>query len=74
MTTGDPYRAALVEILRRGQAIINGERFVGGPRAVAFDLATVASKVLCIEVRGADEEQKTWEPPEERPARRRAGR
>jgi hypothetical protein len=74
MSAVNPYRAAFAEIIRRGQAIIAGTRLVGGPRAVAFGSATVASEVLCIEVRGADEEQKTSEPPEERPVRRRAAR
>jgi hypothetical protein len=40
--TDTNLHAALTEILRRGQAIIDGKRLVDGPRAVAFDLATVA--------------------------------
>jgi hypothetical protein len=66
--------AALAEILRRGAAIIVGERLVGGPRAVAFDLAGVAAKALGVELRGADVAQKTWQPPEEQVQRRRATR
>jgi hypothetical protein len=63
--------AALAEIIRRGQAIINGTRLVGGPRAVAFDLTSVASRALGVELGGADVAQKTWQPPEERVQRRR---
>jgi hypothetical protein len=63
--------AALEEILRRGQAIIDGQRFVGGPRAAAFDLISVAARALGVEIRGANEEQKTWVPPEQREPRRR---
>jgi hypothetical protein len=37
MTTGDPFHAAVAEILRRGQAIIAGTRLVGSVRAAAFD-------------------------------------
>jgi hypothetical protein len=58
--------AALAEILRRGAAIIVGERLVGGPRAVAFDLAGVAAKALGVEFRGPPPvEQRTWLTPEE---------
>ena len=62
---------ALAEILRRGAAIIAGERLVGGPRAVAFDLASVAANAVGVELRSADVAQKTWQPPEEREPRRR---
>jgi hypothetical protein len=66
--------AALEEILRRGQAIVAGERFVGGPRAVAFDLCSIAGRALGVEVRGANEEQKTRVPPEQREPKRRKGK
>lgn len=75
MMTADPYRAALAEIIRRAAAVNVGERLVGGPRAVAFDLGSVAAKALGIEFLGPlSVEQHTWEPPEERPVRRRAAR
>jgi hypothetical protein len=41
-------RAALQEVLRRARDIIGSVRLVGGPRAVAFDLGTVAAKVLGV--------------------------
>jgi hypothetical protein len=67
----DNPTAALQEILRRSQAIIDGQRFVGGPRACAFDLGSIAGRALGVEVRGANEEQKTWLPPERREPKRR---
>jgi hypothetical protein len=74
--TAAELHAALAEIVRRGAAIIVGERVVGGPRAVAFDLAGVAARALGVELRSADVVQTTWEPePEQRaPKRRRATR
>jgi hypothetical protein len=74
MSAADPH-AALAEILRRGQAIIVGERLVGGPRAAAFDLASVAARALGVELRGGDAVQTTWMPPEQQaPKRRRLAR
>jgi hypothetical protein len=72
--SADP-NAALAEILRRGAAIMVGEGLVGGPGAVAFDLASVAA-ALDVELRAADAVQTTWEPePEQRaPKGRRAAR
>jgi hypothetical protein len=73
MSAADPH-AALAEILRRGQAIIVGERLVGGPRTAAFDLASVATRAL-VELRGGDAVQTTWMPPEQQaPKRRRLAR
>ena len=66
--------AALREILRRGQDIIAGRRMAGGPRAVAFDLASVAGRALGIEVRGADAVQGTWQAPKQRPPERKEQR
>jgi hypothetical protein len=63
--------AALQEILRRAQAIQDGQRFVGGPRAVAFDLGSIAGRALGVEVRAANEEQKTWHPLEQREPQKR---
>jgi hypothetical protein len=64
--------AALAEILRRRQAIIDRTRLVGGPRAMAFDLATVAGRILRVEVRAPGPVvQRTWELEEQRPVRRR---
>jgi hypothetical protein len=75
MSAADPH-AALAEILRRGQAIINGSRLVGGPRAAAFNLASVAAKALGVTLPSADAELRTWEPePEQQaPKRRRTSR
>jgi hypothetical protein len=58
---------ALREILRRAREIIAGERLVGGPRAVAFDLGSVAARFLREELREelngpAPAAQATWEP------------
>jgi hypothetical protein len=71
--SADPH-TALAEIVRRGAAIMVGERLVGGPRAVAFDLASVAAKALGVELRAADAVQATWEPPGEREVQRRRTR
>jgi hypothetical protein len=57
---------ALHAVLRRARAIIAGERLVGGPRAAAFDLGSIAAKALGEELRAADVVQGTWEPPETR--------
>ncbi len=38
-------RTALREILRRGREIMAGQRMVGGPQLIAFDLAGVAEGV-----------------------------
>jgi hypothetical protein len=48
-STKDCFRFGLREILRRGREIMAGDRLVGGPRAVAFDLAGVAGKALSEE-------------------------
>jgi hypothetical protein len=64
--------AALAEILRRRQAIIDRTRLVGVPRAVAFDLAILAGQVLRVEVRGPEPVvQTTWKPEKQCPVRRR---
>jgi hypothetical protein len=65
---------ALREILRRGQDIIAGRRMAGRPRAVAFDVASIAGRALGIEARGADAVQGTWHTPEQRPPERKEQR
>lgn len=67
-------QAALAEIVRRGAAIINGTRLVGGPRAVAFDLASVAAKALGATLPSTDSVQATRQPPQKREPRQRGAR
>jgi hypothetical protein len=56
---------ALREILARARAICDGERIVGGPRAVAWDVGSIASRFLGIEWPGPKpQELETWRPEE----------
>ena len=71
VTIDDNHRAALAEIVKRAQAIIAGERLIGGPRSAAVDLGSVAARALGVELRAADAPQATWRPPERSAPKRR---